>query len=137
MVVLGVDAHRKSHSIVAVDEAGAQPASITVSATMRVIMAFAPGVAPLQALPLAAIVIPEPSQTTADVDVQVVSPIDALFAMLAFPRVHHWRRPDVLSREFSTLSGLVNTVPVYKATIPWGPPFRRAIAPAIAALVER
>lgn len=33
MVVLGVDAHKRSHTIVAVDEAGAQLGSMTVSAT--------------------------------------------------------------------------------------------------------
>ena len=33
MVVLGVDAHKKSHTIVACDEAGAQLGSMTVSAT--------------------------------------------------------------------------------------------------------
>lgn len=35
MVVLGVDAHKRSHTIVAVDEAGAELGSLTVSATME------------------------------------------------------------------------------------------------------
>ncbi len=33
MVVLGTDAHKRSHTVVAVDEAGAEIASVTVAAT--------------------------------------------------------------------------------------------------------
>lgn len=98
-------------------------------------LAFAPEAASLEPLPLSAIIIPEPSRTVTKVETERMAPADALFALLAFPRVHHWRRPDVLSREFTTVSGLVNTVPVFRATIPWGPPFSVDIAPALAALV--
>ena len=37
---------------------------------------------------------------------------------------------DVLTREFTTLSRLVNEIPVYDVTIPWGPPFSPDVAPA-------
>lgn len=97
--------------------------------------AFAPEPASPEPLPLSAIVIPGPSHDVAAVETELMSPSDALFALLAFPRVHHWRKADVLSREFTTLSGLVNAVPVYRATIPWGPPFSPDIAPALATLV--
>ncbi len=33
MVVLGTDTHKRSHTVVAVDEAGAEIASVTVAAT--------------------------------------------------------------------------------------------------------
>ncbi len=33
MVVLGTDAHKRSHTVVAVDEAGAEIGSVTVTAT--------------------------------------------------------------------------------------------------------
>ena len=51
-----------------------------------------------------------------------------MFGLLAFPRVHGWRDKAVLAREFATLSQVVNQVPVFEATIPWGPPFDPDIA---------
>jgi hypothetical protein len=98
-------------------------------------LAFMPEPASPVSIPLSTIIIPQPSRTATEVEIERVSPGDALFALLSFPRVHHWRRPDVLSREFTTVSGLVNTVPVYRATVPWGPPFSAEIAPVLAALV--
>lgn len=98
-------------------------------------IAFAPELAPTQAIPLGAVVIPGPSRTADRVETAQMSPSDALFAVLRFPRIHHWRRSDIISREFSTLSSLVNTVPFYQATIPWGPPFSVDIAPALASLM--
>ncbi len=35
MVVLGTDAHKRSHTVVAVDEAGAEIGSVTVGATLE------------------------------------------------------------------------------------------------------
>ncbi len=99
-------------------------------------IAFAPEVAAPVRLPLGAIVIPEPSQSVTRVDAERMTPSDALIALLSFPRVHRWRKPEVLTREFATLSRLVGTVPVYRATIPWGPPFSKEIAPALADLVR-
>lgn len=84
--------------------------------------------------PLSAIVIPTPSRTVTRVVTERMVPSEALTTILSFPRVHGWRRPDVLSREFTTLGGLVNTVPIYQATIPWGPPFSAEIAPALTTL---
>ena len=59
-----------------------------------------------------------------------------MFLVMAFPRVHGWKRSDVLTREFTTLSRVVNDIPVYDVTIPWGPPFSRDIAPQLAALAD-
>ena len=90
--------------------------------------------APLGPLPLAAIVVPAPSRTASEVAITRVPASEALFALLAFPRVHGWRLPEVLTRDFTTMSSLVNEVPVYAATIPWGPPFDPSVAPALARL---
>ena len=60
-----------------------------------------------------------------------LEPSTAPFAMLSFPRVHGWQRADVLTRDFSTLSDVVNRVPTYDVTIPWGPPFDPDIARAL------
>jgi hypothetical protein len=90
-----------------------------------------------ETLPLRAIVIPAPSRTATQVEHRTVDPSTALFTLLSIPRVYGWRDPDVLRRDFTTLSALVNRVPVLDVVVPWGPPFDPAVAPALARLVER
>jgi hypothetical protein len=87
-------------------------------------------------LPLAAIVVPAPSRTARKVDVTRLSPSTALLSLLSSPRIHGWRRSDVLSRDFDTQSEIVNQVPVYAATIPWGPPFDASVARELSRLVQ-
>ena len=94
-------------------------------------LAFTPTPAPLRALALSAIVIPSPSRTATEVEVERVPPSDALFALLSFPRVHGWLRRDVLSRDFTRLSQIVNLIPVLSVTIPWGPPFSPDVAKSL------
>lgn len=98
--------------------------------------AFAPKPAPTGPLSLAAIVIPSPSRTAVKVELRRLSPSDALFSVMAFPRIHGWRHPDVLTRQFTTLANIANRLPVYHATIPWGPPFGPDVATALLPLVQ-
>jgi hypothetical protein len=98
--------------------------------------AFAPRLAPPGPLPLGAIVIPSPSRTHTEVDVRRLSVSDATFAMLSFPRIHGWRRTDILTREFQTLARVANQVPVYDAAIPWGPQFDRHMTAVFEALLR-
>lgn len=91
--------------------------------------------APALPMPLHAIVIPAPSRTATEVEVRSVEPSTAVFALLRFPRVYGWRDPDVLRRDFSTVSRLVDEIPVYDVTVPWGPPFEPTVAPALTNLV--
>jgi hypothetical protein len=59
-------------------------------------------------------------------------------AMLAIPRVDGWAKHDVLARDFATLGAVTNAVPLYKAVVPWEPPFDPTIAEArTRLLVER
>jgi hypothetical protein len=97
-------------------------------------LAFSPISAPLRPLPLSAIVIPAPSRTATEVSVRRVPPSNALFALLSFPRVHGWRQSDVLSRDFATLSQIVNLIPVLDVAIPWGPPFSATVVRSLSAL---
>ena len=92
--------------------------------------------APQQPLPLSAIVIPAPSRTAIAVEVDRLEPSTALFALLSFPRVHGWQRTDVLTHDFSTLTDVVNRVPTYDVTIPWGPPFQSEVADALFTLAS-
>ena len=107
-------------------------ASTRATADQR--LALASDHAPLEPIPLAAIVIPAPSRTATRVEIRREPATSALFGILSFPRIHGWRRPDVLSRDFTTLSQVVNAVPVYNVTIPWGPPFSPAVAGELASL---
>jgi hypothetical protein len=97
--------------------------------------AFAPRMADVRSRPLAAIVIPVPSRTATDVEAEELDPTKALFAILATPRVHGWRDKAVLAREFDMLGALVNSVPVFVATVPWGPPFDPDVARSITKLL--
>ena len=97
-------------------------------------LAFALRAAPVEPLPLAGIVVPAPSHTATDVEIRRLAPSTAVFWLLAFPRIHGWCRPDVLSRDFAAISQIVNTVPVYDVTIPWGPPFDPGVARSLSAL---
>lgn len=81
-----------------------------------------------RALPLAAIVIPSPSRTATRVDIERVGPADAVFWLLSFPRVTGMTRADLVQRQFEALTQIATEVPVYRAEIPWGPPFAPAIA---------
>lgn len=98
-------------------------------------LAFSPTPAPLGPIPLAAIVIPSPSETVSEVEIRRFSPSEALFALLSYPRINGWVRAEVLGREFLTLSQVVNQIPVYDVTIPWGPPFSPDTARALSTLI--
>jgi hypothetical protein len=92
--------------------------------------------APLQPHPLSAIVVPAPSRTATEIEIRLLPPSTALFWILSFPRVHGWCRADVLSRDFAVLSQLVNRVPVYDVTVPWGPPFSPLVARSLSTLAS-
>ena len=94
-------------------------------------VALAIETAPQRPLPVAAIVIPSPSRTATSVEFKQLEPSTALFALLSFPRVHGWQRSDVLTRDFSALADIVNRVPIYDVTIPWGPPFDPEVGKAL------
>jgi hypothetical protein len=75
-------------------------------------------------LPLAACVVPRPSREATAVSVTRLAPSRALSRMLQFPRVAGWSEPASLAGAFQALADLVEQVPVFEATVPWGPPFR-------------
>ena len=87
-------------------------------------------------LPLGAIVVPSPSRDVEQIQIELISPGDAVGAILAFPRIHGWSDPGVLARDFATIGKVVNAVPLYHAIIPWGPPFDPHVARSLADLVR-
>jgi hypothetical protein len=77
--------------------------------------------------PLAALVFPLPSHTSARVDVERLTEHDTLMRLTSFPRVLGWKDPEVLATSFRWNARLAREVPTYEASIPWGPPFEPSI----------
>jgi hypothetical protein len=92
------------------------------------------GVAPQlasAAVPLASVVVPVPSREATSLTIERLSPRNALVELLRVPRVAGWRDPDLLRMYFEACSELVDAIPVYRATVPWGPPFSPDIGVAM------
>lgn len=88
-------------------------------------------------LPLRCIVIPRPRHdgSQSSLTVEILEPKDALLALIQFPRLLGWQDPEVLRRHFHELGHITSRVPVYVATMPWGPPFPDDIATQLLAAV--
>lgn len=100
------------------------PATARATADGRLaVMARARATRPL---PLGVCVVPVPSRSASRAVVRRLSPARALLRLSQFPRVLGWREPASLDRAFQALADLAERVPVFEATIPWGPPFARA-----------
>ncbi|MHB1710629.1 MAG: hypothetical protein ACYCV7_04395 [Acidimicrobiales bacterium] len=85
--------------------------------------------------PLRSIVLPRPSRTARAIGIERLSPLDALLALAHFPRLTLWRSPSVLEVQFDGVWRLASTVPVFIATIPWGPPFPEGLGAELLRLV--
>ena len=90
-------------------------------------LALRPAAQVCEPLPLAACVVPRPSRAAEEVSVQRLAPGRALLRMCQFPRVLGWTDPASMSFTFQALADLVESVPVFEAIVPWGPPFRREV----------
>ncbi|MGH3520978.1 MAG: hypothetical protein ACRDQ7_27105 [Haloechinothrix sp.] len=78
-------------------------------------------------LPLTACVVPLPSRRAVHLSVARLPHGRALRRMIQFPRLVGWCDPVSASGEFQALADLVERVPIFEATVPWGPPFRAEI----------
>lgn len=79
-------------------------------------------------VPLAAIVVPLPVRDRAELEIRRLSPTDAGLALLSFPRLIGWEDPAVLDTQLDQMMTLAESVPCFTASVPWGPPFARAVA---------
>ncbi|MEL7208933.1 MAG: hypothetical protein AAGK32_12010, partial [Actinomycetota bacterium] len=98
-------------------------------------LAFAPNRSTDSSSSLTGIIVPSPSTEATEPSFELLPPSTALMTLIAFPRVHGWTDAEVLRRDFDVFSHVVSEVPVWNATIPWGPPFRPEIATEILALL--
>lgn len=105
-----------------------------VSADERTVVRLTPP--GTDAVRLGAVVIPRPNRD-GRLELEALDAKSALFALLSFPRLMGWQDPTVLAQVFTHGSWLVRSVPVLVGHVPWGPPFREDIAPAIWAAADR
>jgi hypothetical protein len=88
-------------------------------------------------VPLGACVVPRPSREVTAVSVHRLPPARALLRLAQFPRVAGWVEPAWMDRAFQGLADLAERVPVFEATVPWGPPFHpEMLAALLAAVLE-
>jgi hypothetical protein len=81
-----------------------------------------------------AILIPSPSRRARHLRVRRLSEKEALVSLLSYPRVLGWQETAPVLRHFQVCADVAERVPVFEATIPWGPPFEPDLADA---LIER
>lgn len=81
------------------------------------------------ALPrLRAIVIPQPSRFHKELSVERLSALQASFHLNGYARVYGWQVDAPRRRQFELFARLAQVVPVFRVTIPWGPPFVPGLA---------
>ena len=83
-------------------------------------------VAPLpytESAPIAGLVIPRPSRDIDRLEVRRLRASQAMPRLLAFARIPGWKKKDVVRRQFLQMGALADQVPIFEASIPWGPPF--------------
>lgn len=98
-------------------------------------LALRPTTSAVGPLPLVACVVPRPSRDAVEVSVDRLAPARAFVRMSQFPRVLGWRDPASMDRAFQRLADLVEHVPVFEATVPWGPPFRPEVLDGLLAAI--
>ena len=101
----------------------AGPPTWTTRPTVDGRTAVAPLVTRHEEGPISAVVLPARSRSASRVAVTRLDPVDALMELVRFPRLEGWKAGDVIESQFDALSRLVGSVPVYRASVPWGPPF--------------
>jgi hypothetical protein len=72
---------------------------------------------------LRAAVIPVPSRTTKELEVERLGAMDGLIELLRNPRLGFWLDPRRVAALFEATAKVAALTPVFRATIPWGPPF--------------
>ena len=77
-------------------------------------------------LPLTAIVTPVPDHLGCELQLDHRRGAEAVIDLVRQPRTLGWVRTETARRDFEVLSGLAATVPVFRARLPWGPPFSTA-----------
>jgi hypothetical protein len=86
-------------------------------------------------LTLRAALIPEPSRQATGLEVRQLGPMDAVQELLSYPRLRRWLSSEQIGSLFRLTADVAAAVPVYRATVPWGPPFPTGLAEELLASV--
>jgi hypothetical protein len=87
-----------------------------------------PAPAPSDRPPLGAVLVPAPSREAAELEVVRLGDPEALVELLRYPRLIAWRTSGPIRAHFDGAARLAQSLPLYRATIPWGPPFAAGLA---------
>lgn len=82
----------------------------------------------LPVMPLAALVVPQPSRAAQRVETRRLRGRAAAAELLRSPRLIGWIDPTPATRYLDLCHRLVELVPVLELTVPWGPPFADGLA---------
>lgn len=75
-------------------------------------------------LTIAAIVNPRCDHGGEKLEITRLRGPEALFELVRYPRTLGWRDQEPARRDFHVLAQIADLVPVFRASLPWGPPFR-------------
>ncbi len=91
-----------------------------------------PADAPLR---LGAVLVPEPSREARRLEVRRLGAMEGLQELLRHPRLTMWRASEPIGRLFELTAEIAQGLPVYRARVPWGPPFPPGLAEELLASV--
>jgi hypothetical protein len=77
---------------------------------------------------LHAVLIPDPTRETDRLRMRRLGAMEALHELLRHPRLTMWRSSDPIARLFALTAEIAAKLPVYRAVVPWGPPFPPRLA---------
>ena len=77
---------------------------------------------------LHAVLIPDPTRGTNKLRMRRLGAMEALQELLRHPRLTMWRSSDPIARLFALTAEIATKLPVYRASVPWGPPFPAGLA---------
>jgi hypothetical protein len=91
-------------------------------------VAVTPADAVDEQLQLGAIVVPTPSREASNLKIELLDPMEGLIELIRVPRLIGWQDPESISRIFKLSAPIAALVPIFRATVPWGPPFPSELA---------
>ena len=79
-------------------------------------------------LTLRAVLVPEPSRDVGRLQVRRLGAMEGLQELLRHPRLTMWRASEAIAQLFELTAEIAEALPIYRARVPWGPPFPAGIA---------
>jgi hypothetical protein len=94
-------------------------------------LAIRPQAADSESNIVSAVVVPRPSREAQHVSIDALAPPTAVLHLLANSRIPGMVPMSLQKPYFELVTELVGQVPVFVATVPWGPPFTTAFVPVL------